>query len=229
MGQAVVSTLRPRPAQLAREGSFADRETVDAVPRSSGRAVSAASTVPAMDARGFEELYQRFSRPFFSVASGLVGPTAAQDVVHEVFEVVWSKRREAPSDPDEWAPWSWGILRNKVRQEFQRRTRKHHDHRFSADFEAEDRSQPLLADVAEIVAARDSARSTWNALPEGDRELLLLVAGTDLPGAEVAALLGISHEAYRRRVSRMRVRLTAREAASTQDESTAPMPGGGLR
>jgi RNA polymerase sigma-70 factor (ECF subfamily) len=132
--------------------------------------------------------------------------------VHEVFEVVWAKRHRGPSDSAEWAPWAFGILRNKILQELQRRQRKHHDNRFAADFNLGPGEVPFSADIADTVAASIVARSVWDALSPDDKELLLIVVNTSLLGSEAASLLGISHDAYRRRVSRMRARIADQNA-----------------
>jgi RNA polymerase sigma-70 factor, ECF subfamily len=179
-----------------------------------------------VDEEAFGALYRRYRRAFFKIAASSVGPVAAQDVVHEVFTVVWSKRAEAPSGAEDLARWCFGILRNKVRQEVQRVQRKHHDSRFSADFEGDNGPPATDGDIADVIVARLVARDVWRSLSADDRELVR-VAMAGLRGTDAAALLGISHEAYRRRVSRLRVRITQQTGEQHPHQGQPAGEGGG--
>ncbi|HMQ65165.1 MAG TPA: sigma factor [Arachnia sp.] len=177
-----------------------------------------------MDRQEFTALYERLRRPLYAYAAARLSAQVALDVVHDTFEVVWAKRDGAPSTADERAAWCFGIARNKVLQESQRTRRKHHDNRF-----LEDLGPSFLAasdDVADAVVEAVVGREVWDSLSPEDKDLLDVVASTELPGAEVAALLGISHVAYRRRVSRLRERIAKRWAFEEMDSAVT---GGGDR
>lgn len=159
-----------------------------------------------METQEFGALYEHLRNSLFSYAAARLPAQSALDVVHDTFEVVWAKRAEAPLDPEQRAAWCFGIARNKVRQEIQRVQRKHHDNRFIDGMIH--RPDPTVDDVADAVVESATGRSIWESLSSDDRELLLVVASASLSGSEMADLLGISHVAYRRRVSRLRERIT---------------------
>ena len=83
-----------------------------------------------MERQEFAALYEHLRSSLFAYAAARLPAQSALDVVHDTFEVVWAKRDEAPDDPEQRIAWSFGIARNKVRQELQRVRRKHHDNRF---------------------------------------------------------------------------------------------------
>lgn len=170
----------------------------------------------------FAALYELLRKPLFGYAAARLSAQSALDIVHDTFEVVWAKRDEAPSDPEQRTAWCFGIARNKIRQEIQRVQRKHHDNRFFDGMTG--RSEPMVEDVAETVVESVTGRVVWESLSSDDRELLLVVASANLSGLEMASLLGISHDAYRRRVSRLRERIALGRALA---EGLTTVEGGG--
>lgn len=173
-----------------------------------------------MEKQEFSALYEHLRGPLFSYAAARLSPQAALDVVQETFEVVWAKWDEAPVDFGKQSAWCFGIARNKILQESQRMRRKHHDNRFLEDVGNPD---PVDDDVSDTVMEAMTGRVVWRSLSGDDRRFLLLVASTDLSGAEMAATLDISHVAFRRRVSRLRERITAgrraAEAGTSREEA----------
>lgn len=173
-------------------------------------------SVAAVDEADFDALYRRYARPFFKIAAARVGPSAAADVVHDTFEVVWRRRADVP-DPDGWAPYSFAVLRNQILQASQRRARKHHDHRFAADFDMAAPEITGLAGFESTVADTDVARRVWRGLSQDDQELVLFLTNSELPGIEAANVLGLSHSAYRKRVSRLRSQIERLVQSHTAD------------
>lgn len=159
-----------------------------------------------MERQEFSALYEHLRGPLFSYAAARLSPHAALDVVQDTFEIVWAKRHEAPSDFGKQSAWCFGIARNKILQEHQRVHRKHHDNRFLEDVGNPDSAED---DVSDAVVEAMTGKVVWRSLSGEDRRFLLLVASTDLSGAEMAATLDISHVAFRRRVSRLRERIAA--------------------
>lgn len=175
-----------------------------------------------MENQEFAALYEHLQNSLFSYAAARLPVQSALDVVHDTFEVVWAKRGEAPAEEQGRIAWCFGIARNKILQEIQRTRRKHHDNRFVEDWKQT--SEASADDVAEVVIATATGRAVWQSLSIDDRELLLVVASNELSGAEMASALGITHVAYRRRVSRLRERIAA-SRRTAEDET--PMEGGG--
>ena len=166
----------------------------------------------AADATGGEErerpltaegLYQRYLADVFSyVARRVSNRQEAEDVTAEVFAAAFVAlpRRKALSGP---YPWLLGIARRKIADSLRRRGRR------------EGRTQPLTEDLPveraglpEAALAREERarllRGLLAALPEDQREALLLHYVEDLPQAEMAVVLGRSPGAVNSLLQRAR-------------------------
>lgn len=158
-----------------------------------------------MEKEEFEQLVSELKLLVFNAALAKLPAEDANDVVSETFMALWQTRDRAPVDPDERRKWCWGIARNKVLQAQQHRRRKHHDGRFAFDHVS---TEPRLDDdPAESVAKADTARRALDSLPPAEREAVTAAAATDLPGKELAAMLGLSHTAFASRLSRGREKI----------------------
>lgn len=158
-----------------------------------------------MSKEEFEQLVSELSLLIFNVALAKLPAEDANDVVSETFMALWQTRDRAPVDPEERRRWCWGIARNKILQALQHTRRKHHDGRFVVDHVSADPQS--LDDPAESVAKADAARRALDSLPPGEREAVTAAAATDLPGKELAAMLGMSHTAFASRLSRGREKI----------------------
>ena len=78
--------------------------------------------------------------------------------------------------------------------------------------------------VADTVVEVAVGKAVWESLTPEDQNLLIMLASTDLPGEDVAHLVGVSYAAYRRRVSRLRKRVRGR---LNFNETDATVDGGG--
>jgi RNA polymerase sigma-70 factor (ECF subfamily) len=147
----------------------------------------------------FLEVYARFRVPLFAFLCRLCGQrTLAEDL----FQRTWLKLlRSAPrlrADSDLKA-WLFTVARN--------------EHRSHRRWQLLDASRLMLLGLSPTPASVPDAESTaldleraLAALSVGDRETLLLAAdGFDAEAA--AAILNVSAEAYRKRLSRARQRL----------------------
>lgn len=158
-----------------------------------------------MEKEEFGQLVTELQTLIFNFALKKLPPEDARDVVSETFLVVWQKRDAAPRAPEELRRWTWGIANNKVKQAGQQRLRKHHDARFVADHVAND-IRASDDPVARVVDA-DAARRLLASLPRGERDAVTAAASTDLPGSELAAMLGLSQSAFASRLSRGREKI----------------------
>jgi RNA polymerase sigma factor (sigma-70 family) len=161
--------------------------------------------VAAVQKEEFERLVAELRLPIFNAALARLSPEDANDVVSETFMVLWQSRDRAPTDHEGRRKWCWGIARNKILQAQQRSRRKHHDGRFVADHVPVDPASS--DDPAESVVRADSARRALDALPPGEREAVTATVATDLPGREIADMLGISQTAFASRLSRGREKI----------------------
>lgn len=174
-----------------------------------------------MDEATYEALYRDLHGAVFGYARASLAPHEARDVVSETFEVVWRKRRSAPTEPEALRQWCFGIARKKILQERQRRVRKHHDNRFSADHSSE--GMHNAPDVAERVVTTRVAEQMWHALQAEDQQLLAILVTSEGSAEENAARLGTSYTAYMSRVWRVRKRLEQMMLGSASEDSERPV------
>lgn len=165
---------------------------------------SARQYPPRVDAEDFKLLYELMSRQIFGFAAQRVGAQGAADVVAETFKTAWEKRSQGPADEDERRAWVFGIAKLKIRQEQDRVSRKHHDHRFIEDFAGE---MAATSDIADDVVEAVVGRWIYAELSEAERELLDLAFMPGLTSDQVAGLLSISVGTLHTRISRLRARI----------------------
>ncbi|GII88328.1 DNA-directed RNA polymerase sigma-70 factor [Sphaerisporangium siamense] len=156
----------------------------------------------------FALLFDRHADEIFRYAARRLGPEPAEDVVAEVFLAAFRGRdRYDPSHPDA-RPWLYGIATNVVahhRGAERRRVRalvKVAGQRPGADT-FDDRS------VDRVAAGQLGPRlaRALAALSSKERDLLLLVAWTDLTYEDVARALAIPVGTVRSRLHRVRAKL----------------------
>jgi RNA polymerase sigma factor (sigma-70 family) len=146
-------------------------------------------------------LYERHARAVFRYLARRAGPSAAEDLLSEVFVAALDGRtRVVAHDSGSALPWLYGIAMNVLRRHF----RQGAAHWVAA----EDRGMDWDAVDARLdaEAKRGELRSALSVLSDRDRELLLLVAWEGLTPAEAAEVLGIGKVAARSRLHRARRR-----------------------
>ena len=136
----------------------------------------------------------------------------ADDLVAEVFLVVWRRLEDVPADP---LPWLLGVARRVLA-----------NHRRGDQRRLALRSRLMGKELAgarvePAAAERESpVMHALRSLSERDREALLLVAWDGLEGGRAAAALGISAGAFAMRLHRARRRFESALAAP----DTGPAP-----
>ena len=167
-------------------------------------------------------LYERHALAVFRYLARRAGPTAAEDLLSEVFiAALDTRKRVVAHDSGSALPWLYGIAMNVLRRYFRR----------SQPTWAEGPEQGMDWDAVDArldaEAQRRRLRAALSTLSEADRELLLLVAWEGLTSTEAAAALGISKVAARSRLHRARHRALAALSASATDGRSvfmAPVP-----
>ncbi|WP_327003230.1 sigma-70 family RNA polymerase sigma factor [Dactylosporangium sp. NBC_01737] len=151
----------------------------------------------APSAARFEALYRACYQDLLGYALRRVErPESAADVVADTFLIAWRRIDEIP---DEQArPWLFGVARN-VMANHQRADRRR------ADLGARLRQELAGATTIEPPVPPEIAHAL-RALPEGDREVLRLVAWEGLTADDLAVALGCSVNAARIRLHRARRR-----------------------
>jgi RNA polymerase sigma factor (sigma-70 family) len=117
----------------------------------------------------------------------------AEDVLADVLMIAWQRLDDIP--PDAEAPWLFGVARNRLMNAHSKRSRRTAISR---------RLRPRLPSApAEDEAMADLAlRAALDALPEPEREALLLTAWEGLTPVQLAVALGVSVNAAAIRLSR---------------------------
>jgi len=147
----------------------------------------------AGDAEAFNEVVERSLPRALGVARALLGDASlAEDAVQEAFLRV-VRRRDAYVPGRPFGSWFFAILRNVCADARRARARQA---RLVREVAALPRAAPGRAD-------RDvSTPSLLARLPKGEREVLTLRVVQELSFREVAAAMGISEEAAKKRAQR---------------------------
>lgn len=174
------------------------------------------------DPRAFALVYDRHAGVLFRFLVRRVGRDTADELLGDVFRIALERRATFHLDRVSARPWLYGIASNLVARHRRREAR-----RLAATARlAAERSPDGVADAA---VARADAAGRWAAtarglaaLPDGERDALLLYAWEDLSYEEVAEALEIPVGTVRSRLNRARRRL--RELAATGGEQPDDTP-----
>jgi RNA polymerase sigma-70 factor, ECF subfamily len=126
-------------------------------------------------------------------------PADHEDLVTEVFLVAWRRREDVPREP---LPWLYGVARKVLANH-----RRAGDRREALTERAAAHAMTAAPDLAEAAGLRTDLARALAALPDHDRELVLLVAWEGLTLAEAATALGCRRGAAAVRLHRARRRL----------------------
>jgi RNA polymerase sigma-70 factor (ECF subfamily) len=186
------------------------------------RSVSDAAIIEASrrETDRFGLLYDRYAAMLYRYACRRLGPAEiAEDVVADTFLAAFRRRGDYNLDRPDARPWLFGIATKEIAR--RRRTEEAHYRAMSRAM-----SRPEAADVSEgfadRVSAAVSAQATRGALAAAlsrlkpaDRDVLLLIAWSELSYEEVADSLGIKIGTVRSRLHRARRQI--REAFGAVD------------
>jgi RNA polymerase sigma factor (sigma-70 family) len=177
----------------------------------------------AVDPDAFTDVYDRYHRVVYGYVAGRLGVELAEDLAAETFMVAFGHRHRFDPERGGLRPWLLGIATNLVARHRRKEARR---------YRAIARSDPPPdvgshedRVVAELAARRIRPRllEALAALSAGERDVLLLVALSQLSHAETANALGIREGTVGSRLSRARKRL--RDAIGARDEDI-PDTGG---
>jgi RNA polymerase sigma factor (sigma-70 family) len=196
------------------------------------------------DPAAFGVLFDRHAAVLLRFLVRRVGPDAAEGLLGECFRIAFEKRSSYdPGRPDA-RPWLYGIA-NKVLA----RHRRSEGRRLRATARLAARRAGGAGpdagldgagefdgsgdDTADRVAAAVDARAAWArlaeavaALPDGERDALLLHVWEELSYDEVAAALAIPVGTVRSRLNRARRRLRELRPADGEEQVTTTAPAG---
>lgn len=170
------------------------------------------------DKAAFSILYDRFSRPLFSLTLKILSnPTEAEDLVQEVFVELWSKAADFDAARAQPFTWAVSIARNKAIDRIRTRTRRGGILERSADDIATWSLSTTEADSRDAASASESAevvREVFSDLPSDQKTAIELAFFEGLTQSEIAARLsqplGTIKARIRRGMLHMRERLAGR-------------------
>jgi len=146
----------------------------------------------------FERLYREYADRIHAYALRRTTPGAADDVVAEVFLVVWRRLGRVPDEP---LPWLLGVARRVLANRRRTESRAAALHERLVDGRAP--VQPAVVSPE----LDDRVQRALAGLSERDRELLLLIAWEGLRVNEAAQALGVRAGTMAVRLHRARQRL----------------------
>ena len=134
-------------------------------------------------------------------------PEDAADVVAETFLVAWRRRQEMPAG-DEARLWLYGVARRVLANQARGGVRRERlGERLRQQVTAVVATELGGPDPGNEVPERLAVRSAFARPGELDREVLMLTVWEGLEPREAAAVLQVSPEAVRTRLSRARARM----------------------
>ena len=164
-----------------------------------------------LDAAAFDEIVSRFVSPATAGARQILRADAqAEDAVQEAFlRVVRNRGKYVPGKP--FSSWFYTILRNICKDMLRHRDRQARLLKEVAARQAQPSSPPANRDP------EDTAEALLAALPDKPRTVLTLRIVHGLGFAEIAAILGLSEEAAKKRAQRALRQLRQRVRAGDVD------------
>jgi RNA polymerase sigma-70 factor, ECF subfamily len=181
--------------------------TADGAGQVSGDALAAARVL--CDPEVFTEVYDRYFRAIYLYVAARLGTGPAEDIAAETFAVAFGQRHRFDPARGGLRPWLFGIATNLVARH--RRAEARHYRAL-----ARVREVPSVGSHEDRVVSQVAARrllpqllAALAVLSQGERDVVLLVAVSQLSHEEVAQALGISAGTVGSRLSRARKRLHA--------------------
>ena len=163
-------------------------------------------------ARGDRQAYSRIvaacQNPVTAIALAIVRDVpASEDIAQEAFLAAWQHLRRL-QNPASFLPWLRQITRNLARDHLRAQRNRPLDG-LGAELAIASAADPSPTPVEQLAAdEREAAAAELiSALPADSREVLLLYYREDQSSKQVAALLGLSDAAVRKRLSRARMAL----------------------
>jgi RNA polymerase sigma-70 factor (ECF subfamily) len=167
-----------------------------------------------LDPEQFAVLFDRHAPLIHRYAARRIGREAADDLVAETFLAAFRKRRRYDCSHIDARPWLYGIATRLIGQHRREELRQYRILQAVIP-------DPDMPGHAERVAADETARAVrgqltaaFAALPDNDRDVLILIAWEQLSYDEAALALAIPVGTVRSRLSRARTRIRAALAAS---------------
>jgi RNA polymerase sigma-70 factor (ECF subfamily) len=188
-------------------------------PRTDAEVIAWSVEYPA----AFGELFDRHATTLFRYFVRRVGPDDADTLLGELFRVAFERRQSFDPERPEARPWLYGIASNLLARHRTGEARR-------LDATARLVNTSVASDLFADVDARLDATRLWPdvaaaiaALPQAERDTLLLYAWEGMPYDEIAVALDVPVGTVRSRLNRARGHLRELVGASEEQEVTATL------
>jgi RNA polymerase sigma factor (sigma-70 family) len=159
------------------------------------------------DPERFTAVYDRYFGDIHRYVAGRLDVSVADDLAAETFLVAFGRRDRFDPERGSLRPWLFGIATNLVARHRRKEARHYRAlARAGADPATDSHEGRVVASVAAQRAQPRLARALTT-LNQGERDVLLLIALSQLSHQEVAGALGISYGTVGSRLSRARAKL----------------------
>lgn len=165
----------------------------------------------------FAEIFDRHVSSIHGYLARRTGSERADALVGEVFRVAFETRHRYQLQRPDALPWLYGIASNVLRQS--RRTERRQD-RVATKLATFSRVDADPGDSSEDLLRREHLSEVMGAvmaLPDADRETLLLYAWEELTYDEIAETLDVPLGTVRSRLNRARTRIREQLDAAGQE------------
>ena len=150
------------------------------------------------DAGELEALIDRVYEPTRRYALRRASSDEAEDAVSETMLLLWQQPERIPKDSE--VGWSIGVCRKVLANMRRKRVRRE-------SLLGRFVTQLLPVAPAPVISREPEITAALSALPERDREALLLAVWDELPAREVGKVLGVSANAAAIRIHRAKRRM----------------------
>ncbi|GAB2469992.1 RNA polymerase sigma factor [Streptosporangium sandarakinum] len=158
----------------------------------------------------FATLYDRHFGDIYRYVAARIGPQAADDLASETFLVAFRKRDGFDPERGAVRRWLYGIATNLLADHRRSETRRLEAlARVPVDSPAESEHADRVAAQVTAAATQRRLAAELSRLPDGERDVLLLVAYGDLSYEEIAQALDIPLGTVGSRLNRVRRKLRA--------------------
>jgi RNA polymerase sigma-70 factor, ECF subfamily len=159
------------------------------------------------DPEMFTAVYDRYIRDIYRYVAGRLGMQAADDIAAETFLVAFGQQDRFDPSRGSLRPWLFGIATNLVARHRRQEARRYRAlARTGAEPPADGPENRVINAVTAERLQPQLARAITRLSP-GERDVILLVALSELSHEEVSEALGISGGTVRSRLSRARKKL----------------------
>ena len=188
--------------------------------RSDAEVIASSLSTPA----AFGELFDRYATTLFRYFVRRVGPDEADALLGDLFRIAFERRDSYDTERLEARPWLYGIASNLLARHRQREAR-----RLDATARLVQTSTASLDAFADVDERLDASRG-WPevaaaiaALPQGERDALLLYAWEGMAYDQIAVALEVPVGTVRSRLNRARGRLRELVGAIAEEQVTATL------